>query len=44
MDNIQLDTPLDAGTYDCVMIYHLVDEDQNTVSELRVGLTITVEN
>lgn len=43
LNNIALDTPLDAGTYDCVMIYHLVDEDQNTVSTLRVGFTIVVE-
>jgi len=44
LDNIKLDTDLDAGEYDCVMIYHLVDDNQNTVSELRVGLTIVVEN
>ena len=43
LDNISLDTPLDAGTYDCVMVYHLVDEEQNTVSTLRVGFTIIVE-
>lgn len=43
MTNIALDKPLDAGTYDCVMVYHLVDEDQNTVSTLRVELTINVE-
>lgn len=43
LDNISLDTPLDAGTYDCVMVYHLVDEEQNTISTLRVGITIIVE-
>lgn len=43
MTNIALDKPLGAGTYDCVMVYHLVDEDQNTVSTLRVALTIAVE-
>lgn len=43
MDNISLDTPLEAGTYDCVTVYHLVDEEQNTVSTLRIGLTIVVE-
>ncbi|MDC7279122.1 hypothetical protein NXH64_06325 [Butyrivibrio fibrisolvens] len=42
LDNIALDTPLDAGTYDCVCIYHLVDENQKTVSTLRVGITIVV--
>lgn len=44
LENISLDTVLDAGTYDCVLIYHLVDENQNSISELRVGLTIIVEN
>lgn len=43
MNNISLDKPLDAGTYDCVTVYHLVDEKQNTVSTLRIGLTIVVE-
>ena len=43
MTNIALDTPLDAGTHNCVMVYHLIDEDQNTVSTLRVGFTIIVE-
>lgn len=41
--NIKLDKKLDAGTYDCVLIYHLIDEDQNTVSTLRVGLTVIIE-
>ncbi|SDB28758.1 hypothetical protein SAMN02910298_01395 [Pseudobutyrivibrio sp. YE44] len=39
---IALDTPLDAGTYDCVCIYHLIDEEQKTVSTLRIGITIVV--
>ena len=43
LTNIALDTKLEAGTYPCVMIYHLVDEDQNTISTLRVGFTIIVE-
>jgi hypothetical protein len=43
LENIALDTDLDAGTYNCVLIYHLVDEEQNTVSTLRVTVTITVE-
>jgi hypothetical protein len=42
LKNIALDTPLDAGTYDCVCIYHLIDEDQNTVSTVRIGITIIV--
>ena len=44
LENISLDKPLDAGTYDCVMVYHLVDDDQRSISTLRVGITIIVEN
>lgn len=43
LDSIALDTALSAGTYDCVMVYHLVDDDQNTISTLRVALTIIIE-
>lgn len=43
LNEIALDTPLEAGTYDCVMVYHLVDEEQNSISTLRVGFTIVVE-
>lgn len=44
LEHIVLDEALDAGTYDCVMIYHLVDEEQNTISTLRVAFTIVVES
>lgn len=43
LNDIALDTVLSAGTYDCVMVYHLVDEEQNTISTLRVALTIIIE-
>ena len=43
LDGIALDTPLDAGTHDCVMVYHLVDDEQNTISTLRIAFTIIVE-
>lgn len=43
LENIALDTLLEAGTYDCVLIYHLVDENQNSLSTLRIGITIIVE-
>lgn len=42
--DIALDTMLDAGTYDCVAVYHLVDDEQNTISTLRVTVTIIVES
>lgn len=44
LEAITLDKELEAGTYDCVLTYHLVDEDQNTVSTLRMGLAVVVEN
>lgn len=43
LEEIALDKPLDAGTYECVVIYHLVDEEQNTLSTLRIALSIIVE-
>jgi methyl coenzyme M reductase alpha subunit len=43
MTDISLEKKLDAGTYDCVMVYHLIDENQNTVSTLRVAFTIIIE-
>ncbi len=42
-EEVKLDKPLDAGTYDCVMIYHLVDENQDTISTLRVTVTLNIE-
>lgn len=42
LEEIKLDRALEAGTYNCVMIYHLIDENQNTLSTLRVGLTIVI--
>ena len=43
LNEIALDTALSAGTYDCVMVYHLIDEEQNTLSTLRIAFTIIVE-
>lgn len=43
LDDIKLDTVLGAGQYNAVCIYHLVDEQQNTISEVRMGLRIYIE-
>ncbi len=43
LEKIALDKPLEAGTYDCVIVYHLVDDEQETVSTLRVTMQIIVE-
>lgn len=44
LGTIQLDTDLDAGSYDCVIIYHLVDDQQRTISTLSLGMMVTVES
>jgi hypothetical protein len=41
--DIVFEEKLEAGTYPCVVIYHLVDENQETLSTLRVALKIIVE-
>lgn len=43
LKDIALDVPLEAGTHDCVLVYHLVDDDQNTLSTLRVSVTVIIE-
>lgn len=43
LENFALDADLDAGMYDCILIYHLVDENQETVSTLQVEVTVIVE-
>jgi hypothetical protein len=43
LEGFKLDKPLDAGTHNCIMVYHLVDDDQNTLSTLRVRVTLEVE-
>lgn len=44
LDKIVLDKELEAGTHNCVLVYHLIDENQNTVSTLRMAIVIVVEN
>lgn len=42
LENITLNKELSAGTYDCVCTYHLVDENQKTLSTLKIKLTIVI--
>lgn len=44
LEQIALDQALEKGSYDCVMVYHLVDEEQETISTLRIAFTITVDS
>lgn len=41
---IKLDKPLEQGTYDAVLIYHLIDENQRTLRTLRMAITIIVDS
>lgn len=43
LEDIALDEPLEAGRHNCVVIYHLIDEQQNTLSTLRIALEIIIE-
>ena len=44
MSSIKLDKDLDAGTYDCVCEYHLVDDEGHTLTTVDVSVTIKVLN
>lgn len=43
LEDITLDTVLPAGSYDCVIIYHLLNDEGNTQSTVRLTLKIVVE-
>jgi hypothetical protein len=38
-----LDKEVPAGTYSCTVVYHLVDEEQNTLTTSRIGTTIIIQ-
>jgi len=44
LEDIKLDKDLKKGTYNCIIVYSLIDEEQNVLSDLRVGLVINVKN
>lgn len=44
LENITLDTDLEAGDYSCVLTYHLLDENEEPVSKLNINLDISVKN
>lgn len=43
LDSITLDTALSAGTYDCLVTYHLLDDEDNSIATLKLTLTIVIE-
>lgn len=44
IQSFKLDKPLEKGTYECTIIYHLIDDDQNELTHVNVGVNIKVEN
>lgn len=44
LSGITLDKDLDAGNYECTLIYHLIDDEQNTLTTVNMWLMIKVEN
>ncbi len=44
LNQIKLDEQLDAGKYDCVLTYHLMDSNDNEMSTVSVSVSITIEN
>lgn len=44
VDEIQLSSELEAGTYPAIVTYHLVDEDNNELSTVAVTVTLYIEN
>lgn len=44
LEDFKLDKDLDAGTYDCIMTYYQVDDDQTVLSHVNLALKIIVKN
>lgn len=44
LENFTLDKPLEKGEYECTVEYHLIDEDQNTLTTTNVGVNVVVLN
>jgi len=44
LSSITLDEDLEAGNYECTLIYHLIDDEQNTLTTVNMWLMIIIEN
>ncbi len=44
LENIALQSDLEAGDYEAVCLYHLVDDDNNEVSTVSIAVTLHVLN
>lgn len=43
LKNIQLNRKLEQGSYDCILVYHLVDDQQNSISTASFTIKIIIE-
>lgn len=44
MKGFVLDKPLEKGEYECTVVYHLVDDEQNELTTVNVGVNVVVED
>ncbi len=44
MNEVTLDKKLAAGNYNCTCKYHLLDENEETISEVNMGVTLKIQN
>lgn len=44
LDSIKLNQDLDAGDYECTLTYHLIDDEQNTLTTVNMWLMIQIKN
>lgn len=42
IENITLGSDLEDGTYECIMTYHLLDEENRDVSTLKITVTLVI--
>lgn len=44
LKSITLDQNLDAGDYECTLTYHLIDDEQNTLTTVNMWVMIQIKN
>lgn len=44
ISNIRLDQDLDAGEYECTLTYHLIDDEQNTLTTVNMWVLIQINH
>lgn len=44
IEKFALDKDLEAGTYSGIVVYYLIDGDQNVLSQVKVSVTLVVES